>query len=87
VKATDSVLILGGGPIGLAILLCLKAQGVSDVLLSELSPARKSLALELGATKVLDPSKEDVAAACREAFDGEGAHIAFDCAGVCSINT
>jgi threonine dehydrogenase-like Zn-dependent dehydrogenase len=83
VKATDLVLILGGGPIGLAILLCLKAQGVTKVFVSEISPARKSLALELGATQVLDPSKEDVAAGCRQAFDGEGAHVVFDCAGVC----
>jgi len=82
VKATDSVLILGAGPIGLAILLSLKAQGVSDVLVSELSPARQKMASDLGAIQVLDPSKEDIATACLNAFDGEGAHVAFDCAGV-----
>jgi threonine dehydrogenase-like Zn-dependent dehydrogenase len=80
------VLILGGGPIGLAILLCLNAQGVSKVFLSEISPARKALASELGATQVLDPSQEDVAATCRKAFDNEGAHVVFDCAGVRSMN-
>jgi threonine dehydrogenase-like Zn-dependent dehydrogenase len=79
---TDSVLILGGGPIGLAILLCLKAQGISNIIVSEISSGRKKLALSLGAKHVLDPTTEDIISQTIELCDGQGANVAFDCAGV-----
>jgi threonine dehydrogenase-like Zn-dependent dehydrogenase len=81
-KPSDTVLILGGGPIGLAVLLCLQAQGLTRIIVTEIAAKRKALAKELGAQYVLDPTKEDVAARCVELFDGRGAHVAFDCAGV-----
>jgi threonine dehydrogenase-like Zn-dependent dehydrogenase len=78
----DSVLILGGGPIGLAILLCLQAQGISKVIVSEIASGRKQLAHSLRASHVLDPTTEDVVSRTIELCDGQGASAAFDCAGV-----
>ena len=43
---------------------------------------RKQYAKDFGAHVVLDPSKEDIVARCRELCDGQGVNIAFDCAGV-----
>lgn len=80
-KQGDSVLILGGGPIGLAVLQVLKARGAEKVIVSEVSPRRKQFAAEFGADYVLDPTKEDVVARVRELCDGQGAHVAFDDAG------
>lgn len=82
-KEGDKVLILGGGPIGLAILQCLKAKKAGIVILSEAAPARQRFAQEFDADHVFDPRKEDVVAKRRELCGGEqGPDIVFDCAGV-----
>ncbi|KAI5778043.1 chaperonin 10-like protein [Geopyxis carbonaria] len=78
-----TVLILGAGPIGLALLLVLRALGITDVLVSEPSPTRRALAEKFGAARVINPMKADVTAAC-EALAGEsvGVDCGFDAAGV-----
>ena len=84
VKPTDRILVIGGGPIGLAIIACLNSQGIprENIIVSEMALKRIELAVSLGAGHVLDPTKVDVVAECIEHFDGQGAHVAFDCAGV-----
>lgn len=77
----ESVLIMGGGPIGLAVALFSKLAGARDVILSEYAPARREAAGAMGATGVIDPSKEDVG----EAFakkTGRPPDIIFECVGV-----
>lgn len=78
----DSVLILGGGPIGLAVIQVLKAKGAEKIIVSEIAPRRKEFAKQFGAHYVLDPSKDDVVARVRDICDGRGANVAFDAAGV-----
>jgi threonine dehydrogenase-like Zn-dependent dehydrogenase len=82
VKPSDSVLVLGGGPIGLAVLLVLKARGVSKIFVSEVASKRKQFAKSFGATHVLDPTIDDIPAKCRELCEGQGVHVVFDAAGV-----
>lgn len=43
--------------------------------------ARRQQAKEAGATYVLDPTKTDVPAFCREHTEGRGVHATFECAG------
>ena len=81
-KKGDSVLILGGGPIGLAVIQVLKARGAEKIILSEMAPRRKEFAKRFGAHYVLDPSKDDVVARVKDICDGQGANVAFDAAGV-----
>ncbi|KAI9836756.1 MAG: hypothetical protein M1837_003244 [Sclerophora amabilis] len=81
-KDGDSVLILGGGPIGLAVIQALKARGAGKIIVSEVAPRRKEFAKEFGAHYVLDPTKDDIVARCREICDGVGPNVAFDAAGV-----
>lgn len=78
----DWVLIIGGGPIGLAVLQCLKARGCDKIIVSEVGPQRLEYAKSFGANYVLDPTKVDLLARVREICDGQGAHVAFDAAGV-----
>ena len=80
-KKGDSVLVLGGGPIGLAVVQSLKAKGADKIIVSEVAPRRKEFAKQFGAHFVLDPTKDDVAAKVREICDGQGANLAFDAAG------
>lgn len=76
-------LVIGGGPIGLAVVQVLRARGAALVLCAEVAARRQEFAREFGAHHVLDPSKEDIAARCRELCGGgQGPDAVFDCAGV-----
>jgi threonine dehydrogenase-like Zn-dependent dehydrogenase len=55
VGARDVAIVIGCGPIGLAVTLCLKAKGVRTVVAGDLSPTRRELARRCGADVVLDP--------------------------------
>jgi len=81
-KKGDSVLVLGGGPIGLSVILALKARGADKIIVSEVAERRKQFAKELGASYVLDPTKDSIAKRCQELCEGQGVHIVFDAAGV-----
>lgn len=81
-KKGDSVLVLGGGPIGLAVVQALKAKAAGKIIVSEVAPRRKEFAKHFGADHVLDPTKDDIVARVREICGGKGANLAFDAAGV-----
>ncbi|KAI9814268.1 MAG: hypothetical protein M1827_003434 [Pycnora praestabilis] len=88
VESGDTALVIGGGPIGLAILHCLQAHGAKTVIVSEPSQLRASHAKEAGADHVLDPTKTDVTDSCRSICEGQGPRVVFDCAGVqASVST
>src|SRR4051812_23731025 len=54
----DGALVLGAGPIGLALIAVLAGRGVAPIVASDFSPRRRELALAMGATSVVDPSME-----------------------------
>ena len=81
-KKGDAVLVLGGGPIGLAVIQCLRARGAEKIIASEAAPGRREFAKRLGAHYTLDPTSDDVVARVREICGGVGADVAFDAAGV-----
>lgn len=81
--SSTSVLVLGGGPIGLAVIQVLLAHKVSNIILSEVAAQRQAFGRDFGAHHVLDPRNDDLVAKTRELCDGGGgADIVFDCAGV-----
>jgi threonine dehydrogenase-like Zn-dependent dehydrogenase len=51
-------IVIGCGPIGLGVILMLKAKGVKTVVASDYSPGRRALATACGADIVLDPASE-----------------------------
>jgi 2-desacetyl-2-hydroxyethyl bacteriochlorophyllide A dehydrogenase len=71
----SSVVVQGCGPIGLLALQAARAAGAGRVVAVEPLPARRDLALALGADAAVAP--EDAAAAA-----GEGADLVVECAGV-----
>jgi threonine dehydrogenase-like Zn-dependent dehydrogenase len=77
----DSVLVLGGGPIGLLYLLLFKAAGASPLIVSEPSPHRAQWAHEFGADVVLDPREGEIGSAVRELTEGRGVDVALDSVG------
>lgn len=75
-------LVLGGGPIGLAVVQVLQARGASKIIMSEISAKRQQFARQLGAGHVLDPRQFDLVASSQQLCGGAGPDIVFDCAGV-----
>lgn len=51
----DRVLVTGAGPVGLLLVAVLRAQGISDITVSEPSAVRRKQALDVGATRVVTP--------------------------------
>lgn len=49
-------IVIGCGPVGLGVILALKAQGVRTVVASDPSESRRALAIRCGADVVVDPS-------------------------------
>lgn len=55
----DSVcLVIGCGPVGLAVIASLKARGFGPVIAADFSPRRRAAAERVGADVVIDPAKE-----------------------------
>jgi len=50
-------IVIGCGPIGLAVILMLKARGIGPVVAADFSAARRRLAEQLGADIVVDPAE------------------------------
>ena len=67
VKKGQVAIVIGCGPIGLAVILMLKAKGVRTVVASDLSPARRALATACGADVVVDPTEDSPFAAVGDA--------------------
>lgn len=51
-------IVIGCGPVGLAVIMMLKAQGVRTVIASDFSAGRRALATTCGADVVVDPAQE-----------------------------
>lgn len=58
-KQGETVLLLGGGAIGMLMLQLLQHAGATQVIVSEPNATRRERALRLGATAVLDPTAPD----------------------------
>jgi threonine dehydrogenase-like Zn-dependent dehydrogenase len=58
VRKRTVAIVIGCGPIGLAVILVLKAKGVRTVVASDYSPGRRALATACGADVIVDPADE-----------------------------
>ncbi len=57
VSKRDVAVVIGCGPVGLAVIAILKSRGVRTVIASDLSPGRRALATRCGADIVVDPTE------------------------------
>jgi threonine dehydrogenase-like Zn-dependent dehydrogenase len=55
IACKDVAIVIGCGPVGLAVICVLKSQGVATVIASDFSAGRRSLARRCGADVVIDP--------------------------------
>jgi L-iditol 2-dehydrogenase len=81
IDASDSVAVIGGGPIGLLCTLAAATMGGS-VTLIEPQAHRRALGLEIGARQAIDPTTGDLAEQAAEATGGRGFDVVIEAAGV-----
>jgi Zn-dependent alcohol dehydrogenase len=83
IKAGQSLAIFGGGAVGLSALLGARAVGAGTVIVIEPNTERGKLALELGASHVINPKEcDDVLAKVKELGGGAGVNHALDTTGI-----
>jgi threonine dehydrogenase-like Zn-dependent dehydrogenase len=78
---TDAALVVGCGPVGLAVIASLKMQGLGPIIAADYSPKRRGLAEKLGADVVVDPAQQKPMEAWQKKSGGRSALI-FECVGV-----
>lgn len=77
-----SLLITGGGPVGLSAVMAAKIQGAGTVILVEPQESRRDFAMEVGATHTINPDDtKDLAKAVR-AILPQGVDFALDTTGL-----
>jgi len=54
----DAPLVIGCGPVGLAVIAALKLSGVHPIVAADFSPRRRELARQMGADLVVDPKEK-----------------------------
>lgn len=79
VAAGETVVVIGGGPIGVMISLVARSRG-ARVIVSEVNASRLAFVRQLGLTAV-DPAESDLAQAVEDATDGAGADVVFEVSG------
>src|SRR5258708_11540255 len=57
VRGDEVPLVIGCGPVGLAVIAALKLRGLHPIVAADYSPARRALAEKLGADIVVDPAR------------------------------
>lgn len=87
VNTGDTVLVGGGGPVGLLHVALAVSRGASLVICSEPSEARRAAAQRAGAAIGVDPTQEDLPAVVAEATAGKGMDVVITAAPVHAMQT
>jgi 2-desacetyl-2-hydroxyethyl bacteriochlorophyllide A dehydrogenase len=84
IKAGSSVVVLGGGVIGLLTVQLARLAGATTVILSTRQAVKRQLAEDVGATATVDPSSSDIidAIAGPNGLVPGGVDVVIECAGV-----
>jgi len=77
VNAGDDVLIIGAGPIGLIMISLLKLFGAGNIIVSETSSFRLSIAKSFNVNAAVNPINENLKETVYEVTDGRGVDLAI----------
>ncbi len=80
IKPGDKVIVLGAGPIGLAVAFWARRAGAGKVIMQDVAPHQRDRALEMGATDFIVDREDPVGASTRAL--GGLADIVFECVGI-----
>jgi len=82
IEPENTVLIAGAGPVGLMLLLGLKALGIQKVYVTDIAESRREKAIELGAFAVANPLEEKTPSWIKGLTRGQGVDVAIEAVGV-----
>ena len=77
----DSVVIVGGGAIGLIMMQLAKLSGAAKICVSEPNSKRRQSALTLGADAAIDPTQPDYMQQLEKGLGQDGADVVIECVG------
>ncbi len=83
IEPGEGALVLGCGPVGIAVIAALKQKGIEPIVTADYSPARRALATAMGAHEAVDPDAEPSFVAWARA--GRGPLVVFEAIGVPGI--
>ncbi len=75
IQPGETVLVVGAGPIGMMHMMLAQFRGAGKVIVSELAPERLSMARDLGAERVVNPTEEDLEKVLSGETSGYGVDI------------
>jgi threonine dehydrogenase-like Zn-dependent dehydrogenase len=81
VTPDEAAVVLGAGPVGLAVIAELRRMDIESIVVSDFSPRRREVALAMGATHVVDPAVEPPMDVWQRE-DGRRPPVVFDAIGV-----
>jgi 2-desacetyl-2-hydroxyethyl bacteriochlorophyllide A dehydrogenase len=81
IRSGDTVLILGGGPMGLAHIALSVLSGASKVIVSEPDAARRDRSKQMGADVCIDPFQSNVVEAVADLTNGIGPDVVIEAVG------
>ena len=79
-EGTEEIVVIGCGPVGLAILTILKSSFKGQIIASDFSPQRRSLAEKVGAHQVVNP--QEASPFSSKFFRKNKKTVVFECVGV-----
>lgn len=82
VQPGDTVAIIGAGPIGMAALLTAQLYSPSELIVVDMDDNRLQMALEMGATKIINSAKEEPIASILKMTNGRGVDCAIEAVGI-----
>lgn len=80
-SAGETILVIGGGPVGLSAVMAAKVRGAARIILADPVASRRAMALDMGASDVLDVSAGDMGELLRQILP-EGVSCVLDSSGV-----
>jgi threonine dehydrogenase-like Zn-dependent dehydrogenase len=80
----SGALVLGCGPVGLAVIAALRVKGIAPIVATDFSPTRRALAVTMGADEAVDPREEPAFEAWAR-VGGSRSLVVFEAIGVPGI--
>ncbi len=81
-QPADTAIVLGCGPVGLAVIADLRRRNVATIVATDFSRRRRETAVAMGASEVVDPREEPAIDAWRRVTGGLKAVVIFEAIGV-----
>lgn len=81
IQSGQSVLVIGGGTIGLLMVQLAKLRGAGTIILSEPIKMRRKIGLEIGADAVIDPIEHNLFEEIKRLTGEDGLDVVIECVG------